>query len=86
VLGVFGAAFSLKQAERSRLHAFIARAYRRQLDKEVATSDCTADMLNSLDLNAREEHPQKWNWRTGRIGGKGAERDPLWTLLILCGI
>jgi uncharacterized membrane protein YeaQ/YmgE (transglycosylase-associated protein family) len=80
VLGVFGAAFSLKQAERSRLHAFIARAYRGQLEKEMATSNFTTEMLNSLDVNAREEHRQKWNWRTGGIGGKGTERDPLFRL------
>jgi len=79
VLGLFGATFSLKQAERAQLNASIALVYRRRLEQELETSDFTAEMLNSLDVDARKAHRQKWNWRTGRVE-MGSERGPLFRL------
>ena len=61
------------------MNASIALVYRRPLEKELERSDFTAEVLNSLDLDARKEHRQKWNLRTGGVE-KGAERDPLFRL------
>ena len=80
VLGLFGAAFSLKQAERSQLNAFLAQAYRRRLEEELETRERTAQVLNSLDLKARQEHRQKWTLWTAGVRDKGGKRDPLFRL------
>jgi hypothetical protein len=87
VLGAYGALFSLKQAERTRLHITVADAYRKSLEDHLVSAGGQA--IRHLNSNARKLHNRKWNWRSGRddrsIGGQGEQeaddpRSPLFPL------
>ena len=89
LLGLVGALFSLKQAERTRMHITIAGAFRHQLEQSLTSrglaarprGDDIAGNLAGIGKNARQEHRDKWNWKTGRDDKGAAEpRDPIFPL------
>ena len=89
LLGLVGALFSLKQAERTRMHITIAGYFRKQLELSLAsrgmtvssTGDEITSQLKSIGSNAREKHRAEWNWKTGRDDKNAREqRDPLFPL------
>ena len=89
LLGIVGALFSLKQAERTRMHITIAGAFRYHLERSLSSHSSTApspggDIMEhymGIGTEAREKHRKGWNWRTGKDDKKKAEpRDPLFPL------
>jgi hypothetical protein len=88
LLGLVGALFSLKQAERTRMHITIAGEFRRQLEQSLANRNSTAptqgevaNNLKSIGSNARRKHREEWNWKTGKDDKKVREQaDPLFPL------
>lgn len=89
LLGLVGALFSQKQAERTRMHITIASAFRYQLEQSL-TSRGSATLPRGHDIavhikdigtNARQKHRDKWNWKTGKDDkGEKGPRDPLFPL------
>lgn len=89
LLGLVGALFSLKQAERTRMHITIAGAFRRQLELSLVSRGPTAaaqgdeimSQLKYIGSNARKKHREEWNWKTGKDDKKQPEPgDPLFPL------
>lgn len=95
LLGIVGALFSLKQAERTRMHITIASAFRKRLEQSLEPTDQPKDSettgsLSSIGSTARETHRKSWNWKTGKDDKvietvkddtvKSAPRDPLFPL------
>jgi hypothetical protein len=90
LLGLVGALFSLKQAERTRMHITIAGAFRHQLELSLISRDPTApaqadeitkQQLKYIGSNARKKHREEWNWKTGKDDKKKPEPgDPLFPL------
>lgn len=88
-LGLVGALFSQKQAERTRMHITIAGAFRYQLEQSLTSQGLTvlprgddlAVYLESINKNGRRKHRDKWNWKTGK-DDKGAveSKEPLFPL------
>jgi hypothetical protein len=85
-LGLFGAGFSLKQTERTRLHISIAGAYGRELESRLQSPQHKHTPLDTINSDARRQHNLDWNWRTGEddrnkgIGRSSSDRDPLFPL------
>lgn len=78
ILGLFGASFSAKQAERTRMHITIAAAYRHALETRFADR-----AIGDINESARDKHRQEWNWRTGRdeeSHRRKARREPFFPL------
>jgi Flp pilus assembly protein TadB len=89
LLGLVGALFSQKQAERTRMHITIAGEFRHQLERSLASrgpparprGDDIADQLKDVGSKARQKHRGNWNWKTGRDDKLAAQpRDPLFPL------
>lgn len=89
LLGLVGALFSLKQAERTRMHITIAGDFRKQLELSLVSPDMTVppqggeivNQLQSIGSIARKKHRAEWNWKTGKDDKKKREpRDPLFPL------
>jgi hypothetical protein len=89
LLGLVGALFSQKQAERTRMHITIAGDFRHQLERSLASrglaalprGDNITDHLQDIGSNARKKHRERWNWKTGKDDKKALEpRDPLFPL------
>jgi len=89
LLGLVGALFSLKQAERTRMHITIAGAFRHELERSLATRYPPArsegneimEHLDHIGKDARRKHREKWNWKTGKDDrGAAKTRDPLFPL------
>ena len=91
LLGITGALFSQKQAERTRMHITIAGDFRNRLEWSLTNKssaapppgDYIADLLGSIGSNARQKHRERWNWKTGQDDKKpvrSRSRDPLFPL------
>jgi hypothetical protein len=88
LLGLVGALFSLKQAERTRMHITIAGAFRQQLEQSLVSRDPAgssqseiANHLKFIGSNARNKHGKEWNWKTGKDDKTAPEPpDPLFPL------
>jgi hypothetical protein len=88
LLGLVGALFSLKQAERTRMHITIAGAFRDQLEQSLAGQGPAslpqgeiANSLKCIGRNARKKHGEEWNWKTGKDDKTTPEPpDPLFPL------
>ena len=88
LLGIVGALFSLKQAERTRMHITIAGAFRQQLEESLAgrgpaglPQGGIAGNLKDIGSKAREKHRCEWNWKTGKDDKTTREAaDPLFPL------
>jgi hypothetical protein len=89
LLGLVGGLFSLKQAERTRMHITIAGAFRHQLERSLGSQDLAAppqsdeitQHLKYIGSNARNKHQAEWNWKTGKDDRKKPESpDPIFPL------
>lgn len=89
LLGLVGALFSLKQAERTRMHITIASAFRQQLVLSLVSRDPTVpaqgdeitNHFKDIGSNARNKHQAEWNWKTGKDDKEKPEPpDPLFPL------
>lgn len=94
LLGLVGALFSLKQAERTRMHITIAGAFRKRLEQTLDPDSSASGQRNyesqlaAIGRNARNRHRKEWNWKTGKDDKVVSEddkavsgsRDPLFPL------